>query len=187
VKVHETALPGVLVLEPRVYRDERGLFLEQFRADRFAEHRHLGLPASIVQLNHSRSVRGVLRGLHYQLRRPQGKLISVIHGDIYDVAVDIRVGSPTFGKSTALHLCGDQPRAVWIPPGFAHGFCVLSETADVVYGCTDVYAPGDEYGVHWSDESLRIDWPVTDPILSEKDRVLAPLDPSRADLPRYEG
>src|SRR5688500_120569 len=130
MKVLETSLPGVLLVEPRVFRDDRGFFLESYNAERFAE---LGLPSTFRQDNHSHSVAGVLRGLHYQLRRPQGKLVSVIRGEVFDVAVDIRRGSPTFGKWFGTTLTEAEPRYLWIPPGFAHGFCTLSETADFVY------------------------------------------------------
>ena len=182
MKVIATSLPGVCIIETRVFRDARGLFLETFNAERFAEH---GLPATFRQDNHSRSARGVLRGLHYQLHRPQGKLVGVVQGEVFDVAVDIRRGSPTFGRWFGTVLSADSPRYVWIPPGFAHGFCVLSETADFVYKCTDVYAPDDDRGVLWSDREVAISWPLTDPTLSEKDRQLAPLSLDRDDLPGY--
>jgi len=185
VKVTPTELPGVLVVEPRVFRDDRGFFYESFNSDAFAQHAEHGLPTAFVQDNHSRSTARVLRGLHYQLRRPQGKLITCVRGTIYDVAVDIRVGSPTFGQWTGVTLSGDEPRYVWIPAGFAHGFCTLSPVADVIYKCTDVYVPGDDRGVLWSDDAIGITWPVDDPILSPKDERHAGLDPAREDLPRY--
>jgi dTDP-4-dehydrorhamnose 3,5-epimerase len=180
MKVLETPLPGVLVIEPRVFRDDRGFFLESFNADRFGEH---GLPTVFRQDNHSHSLKGVLRGLHYQLRRPQGKLVSVVRGEVFDVAVDIRRGSPTFGKWYGTVLSEAQPRYLWIPPGFAHGFCTLSAVADFAYKCTDVYVPDDDRGVLWSDPSIGIDWPITDPLLSDKDRRMPPLSTSRDDLP----
>lgn len=183
VNVTPTALPGVLVVEPQVFRDERGFFLEQFNDERFAAH---DLPTAFRQDNHSRSSRGVLRGLHYQLRHPQGKLVTVVRGRILDVAADILHGSPTFGKWYGIELDADTPRALWVPPGFAHGFCTLSETADVVYKCTDVYHPHDECGVTWSDPAPAIEWPIADPIVSAKDAHYPPLDASRTDLPRYE-
>jgi dTDP-4-dehydrorhamnose 3,5-epimerase len=185
VRIEQTTLPGVLVLVPRVFRDDRGFLYELFNTDLFAQHAADGVPTTFVQDNHSRSTERVLRGLHYQLGRPQGKLVTCVRGTIFDVAVDIRVGSPTFGRWTGLTLTGDDPRSVWIPAGFAHGFCTLSPTADVIYKCTDVYVPGDDRGVLWSDETIGITWPVRDPILSAKDQRLARLDPARADLPRY--
>jgi dTDP-4-dehydrorhamnose 3,5-epimerase len=185
VRIERTELPGVLVIEPRLFRDDRGFFYESFNADVFARHVDIGLPTSFLQDNHSRSTERVLRGLHYQLDRPQGKLVTCVRGEIFDVAVDIRVGSPTFGRWMGLTLSGDAPRYVWIPAGFAHGFCTLSSVADVIYKCTDLYVPQDDRGVLWSDESIGISWPVRDPILSAKDQRYAGLDPSRADLPRY--
>jgi dTDP-4-dehydrorhamnose 3,5-epimerase len=185
VNVERTELPEVLVLEPRVFRDDRGFLYESFNTESFARHADEGLPTSFVQENHTRSMEGVLRGLHYQLKRPQGKLVTCVRGTIFDVAVDIRVGSPTFGKWTGLTLSGDAPRYVWIPAGFAHGFCTLSPVADIMYKCTALYDPSDDRGVLWSDETLGITWPISDPLLSPKDQRLAPLDPSRPDLPRY--
>jgi dTDP-4-dehydrorhamnose 3,5-epimerase len=185
VKVTPTDLPGVVVVEPRVFRDDRGFFYESFNSDAFAQHAEQGLPTAFVQDNHSRSTERVLRGLHFQLHRPQGKLITCVRGTIYDVAVDIRVGSPTFGQWTGVTLSGDEPRYVWIPAGFAHGFCTLSPVADVIYKCTDLYVPGDDRGVLWSDSAIGITWPVKVPILSPKDERHAGLDPAREDLPRY--
>jgi dTDP-4-dehydrorhamnose 3,5-epimerase len=182
VNVIETALPGVLEIEPAVFRDERGFFLEQFNEERFVDRR---LPTHFRQDNHSRSRRHVLRGLHYQLRRPQGKLVCVIRGTIFDVAADVRRGSPTFGKWYGVTLSDEEPRCLWVPPGFAHGFCALSDEVDVVYKCTDVYVPGDEGGVSWNDAALAIDWPVKTPILSPRDRQFLPLSLERADLPVY--
>jgi dTDP-4-dehydrorhamnose 3,5-epimerase len=183
VKVHETALPGVLLLEPRVFDDPRGTFLEWFHDERFQAH---GLPTAIRQANQSRSTQGVLRGLHYQRQHPQGKLVSVIQGEVFDVVADIRVGSPTFGRSVAMHLRGEAPRQLWIPPGFAHGFCVLSPTADVVYLCTHaVYAPDDDRGIRWDDPELAIPWPVASPLLSGKDAHLPTLAAARDALPRW--
>lgn len=184
MNVTETPLPGVLVVEPQVFRDERGFFRVLFSDDRF---RSQGLPTAFPQDNHSRSSRGVLRGLHYQLEHPQGKLVTVVRGRIFDVAADIRTGSPTFGKWFGIELDEDRPRALWVPGGFAHGFCVLSETADVIYKCTDVYHPADECGVVWSDPTLGIAWPVPNPVLAPRDAQFRPLDASRADLPRYQG
>jgi len=185
VKVERTELPEVLVLEPRLFRDDRGFFYESFNVETFARHADEGLPAGFVQDNHSRSTEGVLRGLHYQLHRPQGKLVTCVRGTIFDVAVDIRVGSPTFGRWAGVTLDGDAPRYLWIPAGFAHGFCTLSPVADVIYKCTELYDASDEHGVLWSDDAIGISWPVRDPLLSPKDRRNAGLDPARMDLPRY--
>ena len=182
LQVHDTSIREVKVLEPRTFWDERGFFLETFNKKVFAE---LGLPSEFVQDNHSRSTRGVLRGLHYQLARPQGKLVRVVRGKIFDVAADIRRGSPTFGQWFGTTLDDVSLNALWIPGGFAHGFLALSETADVVYKCTELYAPGDERGVRWDDRMLGIDWPVSNPILSKKDAAFPFLDPNGRDLPAY--
>ena len=182
MKIIETPLPGVRIIEPRIFRDDRGFFLESYNADRFAAH---GLPAEFRQDNHSHSRRGVIRGLHYQLRRPQGKLVSVVRGEVFDVAVDIRRGSPTFGRWFGTVLTEQEPRYLWIPPGFAHGFCTLSESADFVYKCTDVYTADDDRGVLWSDPGIGIEWPCADPVISSRDRQLEPLSLSRTDLPEY--
>ena len=182
MKIHETPLPGVLLIEPRVFRDPRGFFYESFNAERFREH---GLPTEFVQDNHSRSRRGVLRGLHYQLTRPQGKYVTALRGEIFDVAVDIRRGSPTFGRWYGVTLSGDDPRYLWIPPGYAHGFCVLSDEADFVYKCTDVYVPSDERSVRWDDPTIGIEWPHPDPTVSDRDRAARPLAAMEQDLPVY--
>ena len=182
MKVCATSLPGVVVIEPRVFSDERGFFLETFRDEHFAAY---GLPTAFRQDNRSRSRRGVLRGLHYQLTRPQGKLVGVTWGEIFDVAVDIRRKSPDFGRWFGVTLRADEPRLLWIPPGFAHGFCVLSREAEVSYKCTDVYVPSDEGGVLWSDDSIGISWPIQDPIVSEKDQQFPRLNLERLDLPLY--
>jgi len=181
-QVEETSLSGVLVLAPRVFRDERGFFQEMFNKQVFAER---GLPTDFVQDNHSRSVRGVLRGLHYQLPNPQGKLIRVARGKIFDVAADIRRGSPTFGKWFGMTLDDESAKAMWIPPGVAHGFLALSDEADVVYKCTELYSPRDERGIRWDDPTLAIDWPITDPILSPKDAGLPALDLASKELPEF--
>ena len=180
MRIEQTSLPGVLIVEPRIFSDDRGFFLEAFNEERFAQH---GLPGHFCQDNHSRSYRGVLRGLHYQLHHPQGKLVTVIQGRVFDVAVDIRRGSSTFGQWHGVTLSGEQPRYLWIPPGFAHGFCALSEVADIVYKCTAPYMPGDEGGILWNDPVLGIDWPLTKPLLSPKDQHYMPLDSGRSDLP----
>lgn len=182
MKVEQTSLPGVLVIESPLHADSRGTFAERFHAPRFAEH---GLPREWAQDNHVRSHHGVLRGLHYQQRRPQGKLVSVLRGAVLDVAVDVRRGSPTFRQWTAVELSEASARSVWVPPGFAHGYCVLSEEADVYYKCTDVYDPTDERGVLWSDPTLRIPWPTRRPTLSAKDLTLPRLDAALDDLPVY--
>jgi dTDP-4-dehydrorhamnose 3,5-epimerase len=182
VNIVATDLPGVLVIEPKVFRDDRGFFLETFHDTRFAL---AGLPAIFRQDNHSRSTQNVLRGLHYQLSHPQGKLVTCLHGEVFDVAVDIRVGSPTFGRWAGVTLRADEPRHVWIPAGFAHGFCALSDVADVTYKCTDVYHADDDRGVLWNDPSIAIRWPIANPLLSPKDQQHPLLDPSRDDLPYY--
>lgn len=169
MKVIETDLPGLRVIEPRVFGDARGFFLESFNERVFREH---GLPTNFVQDNHSRSARGVLRGLHFQEPGAQGKLVRVTRGKVWDVAVDIRRGSPTFGRHYGLELDETNQRMLWIPEGFAHGFCVLSDTADFQYKCTALYSPKDEKGFIWNDPDLRIPWPVKDPLVSEKDLKL---------------
>ncbi len=173
MKVVETALPGVRLIEPRVFADTRGFFLETWHAERYEQER---IPGSFVQENYSHSTRGVLRGLHYQLKHPQGKLVWMLQGEVFDVVVDIRLGSPTFGRLASEILSGTNHRQLYIPPGFAHGFCVLSESADFLYKCTDFYDPGDEYGLRWDDPQLGIDWPLDTPLLSEKDRHYPTLD-----------
>ena len=183
MKVTETALPGVLIIEPRVFRDERGFFLETYQAERYAG---LGVDRTFVQDNLSFSIRGSLRGLHYQLNRPQAKLVQAVTGVIFDVAVDIRRGSPTFGQWLGVELSEENMRQLFIPEGFAHGFCVMSDTALVAYKCSDFYAAGSEGGVLWSDPDLGIAWPLKEPVLSEKDRChpcLKDLSPDR--LPEY--
>ena len=182
MNVVATGLPGVVIVEPRVFRDERGFFLESYNEQRFRE---AGLPTEFCQDNHSRSVRGVVRGLHCQVAHPQGKLVSVAHGAIFDVAVDVRRGSPHFGRWVGVHLTGEDGRALWIPPGFAHGFCAVSDVADVTYKCTGLYHPEDECGVMWNDPGIGIEWPVRDAIVSAKDAQCAPLHAGRRDLPAF--
>jgi dTDP-4-dehydrorhamnose 3,5-epimerase len=181
VKVLETALPGVLLLEPQRFGDDRGFFMEMFHARRYAE---LGIPGPFVQDNFSRSVKGTLRGLHLQEPNGQGKLVQVLAGAVYDVAVDVRRGSPTFGRWVGVELSADNRRQLWVPQGFAHGFCVLSESADFHYKCTDFYVPASERGILWSDPDLAISWPVTAPLLSPKDSV-APRLKDAPVLPSY--
>lgn len=164
-----TDLPDVLIIEPKVFGDDRGFFFESFNAKVFEEH--IGLPVNFVQDNHSRSLRGVLRGLHYQERNIQGKLVRVIQGEVLDVAVDVRRSSPTFGKWIAQQLSAENRRQLWIPPGFAHGFLVLSESAELLYKTTDYYNPGAEHSIRWDDPTLAIDWKLKgDPQLSAKDQ-----------------
>jgi dTDP-4-dehydrorhamnose 3,5-epimerase len=181
----DTPLPGVYILEPRVFSDDRGFFAETYNARRFAE---LGIASEFVQDNHSRSVRGTLRGLHYQLRHPQAKLCRVVVGEVLDVAVDIRSGSPTFGKSFSVLLSAENKRQIYIPRGFAHGFAVLSDAAEFLYKCDDFYHGDDDRGIAWNDPALGIEWAVAQPLLSEKDRRnprLADVEPS--ELPAYLG
>ncbi len=166
-KVHRTSLDGVLLIEPQVHRDERGFFLESYSARTLLDH---GITTAFVQDNHSRSVKGTLRGLHYQVGAGQVKLVRVLNGTIFDVAVDIRWGSPTFGRWFGEILSGDNFRQLYIPVGFAHGFCVLSESADLAYKCSSYYSPTDERGLAWNDPTLAIRWPVADPILSARDQ-----------------
>jgi len=179
VKFIKTSLSGVLFVEPQVFEDSRGFFMETYHLRKYKE---IGIDRVFVQDNHSHSRRGVLRGLHYQLHNPQGKLVYVIRGEIFDVAVDIRRGSPTFGKWVGTILSAENRRQIFVPEGFAHGFCVTSEQADVIYKCTDLYVPGDEYGILWSDPTINITWPVENPLLSEKDSQNQRLD----DVPEEE-
>ncbi|GAX63019.1 dTDP-4-dehydrorhamnose 3,5-epimerase [Candidatus Scalindua japonica] len=177
-------LPGVLLLEPKVFNDSRGFFMETFHQKKYAD---AGIDHVFVQDNYSHSTRGTLRGLHYQLNHPQGKLVYVITGEIYDVAVDIRRGSPGFGKWVGAYLSEKNRRQVFVPEGFAHGFCVVSETADVLYKTTDLYNPDDEYGVVWSDPSIGIDWPVEVPTVSDKDKQYPGLkEAPEIHLPIYQ-
>jgi dTDP-4-dehydrorhamnose 3,5-epimerase len=182
VKIIDTELKGVVIVEPAVFEDPRGYFLETYHAGRYAEG---GIRGPFVQDNFSHSVRGTLRGLHYQLERAQGKLVMALEGRIYDVAVDIRKGSPTFTQWVGVELSGENKRQLYIPPGFAHGFCVLSDTADVLYKCTDVYSQKDERGIIWNDPALAIAWPVTTPLLSDKDRAYKRLSEMDGELPVY--
>lgn len=164
-----TAIPDVVLVEPQVFGDHRGFFMETWHRGKFAES---GIAADFVQDNHSRSARGILRGLHYQLRRPQGKLVRVVAGEVADVAVDLRRSSATFGRHVVVRLDADRHQELWIPPGFAHGFCVLSDSAELVYKCTDFYDPADEHTVRWDDPDLAIAWPLpanVTPVLSTKD------------------
>jgi dTDP-4-dehydrorhamnose 3,5-epimerase len=184
MKLIPTDIPEVLLIEPEVHRDERGFLLETWHAARYAE---AGVSAEFVQDNHSRSRGGILRGLHLQRQHLQGKLVRALRGEIYDVSVDVRRGSPSFGRFVAARLSEDNFRQLWIPPGFAHGFAVLSDEADVAYKCTDFYHPGDELAVAWNDPEIGIPWPLRDPLLSERDRRAPRLAEVLDLLPRYGG
>lgn len=168
MNITQTELPGVVMIELRAFHDSRGYFFEIFQGERYQQH---DIPGHFVQDNFSRSGKNVLRGLHYQLEHPQGKLVLVTYGHVLDVIVDVRTGSPTFGKAITIELSDQNLRQVYIPPGFAHGFCVLSERADFIYKCTDYYYPAGERGIYWNDPALQISWPVQEPVLSAKDNV----------------
>ena len=182
MKVTETNLPGVLIIEPKVFQDARGFFLETFSASRYEAE---GIVGPFVQDNHSRSLKGTVRGLHLQVTKPQGKLMRAVSGSMLDVAVDVRVGSPNFGQWTSALLSGDNFRQLFVPPGFAHGFAVLSDVVDVEYKCTDYYDPQDELTVLWNDPAIGIEWPVMEPTLSARDRSALPLAELMGRLPRY--
>jgi dTDP-4-dehydrorhamnose 3,5-epimerase len=184
VKFVPAELAGVIVVEPDVHRDSRGYFLEAYSAQKYKAG---GIDGPFVQDNNSRSMEGTLRGLHLQLRRPQGKLIRVIEGEIYDVAVDVRRGSPSFGRWVGVRLSGDNFKQCYVPPGFAHGFAVVSPIALVEYKCTDVYDPSDEIGIAWNDPALAIPWPVGQPFLSERDRRNPILTEVMDELPEWRG
>jgi dTDP-4-dehydrorhamnose 3,5-epimerase len=184
LQIIETAIPGVLIIKPRVFADPRGFFMETYRQNVLAEG---GIRDNFVQDNHSRSSRGVLRGLHYQLRHPQAKLCRVAQGEVLDIAVDVRLGSPTFGKWVSVLLSGENQQQLYIPRGFAHGFAVRSDTADFLYKCSDYFDGGDDRGVLWNDPAIGIDWQTLEPILSDKDRRYLPLaEIAHENLPRYE-
>jgi dTDP-4-dehydrorhamnose 3,5-epimerase len=179
MKVLETPLAGLLIIEPKVFGDERGFFMETWSRKRYQE---MGINVDFVQDNLSFSRRGVLRGLHMQNPQPQGKLVYVLQGEVFDVAVDVRRGSPTFGHWHGITLSDENKRQFWVPPGFAHGFCVTSETALFAYKCTELYAPQYEMSIRWDDPTLAINWPVTTPQVAEKDRLaplLTDIDPAR--------
>ncbi len=184
MKVTRTRLPGVLIIEPRVFGDHRGFFLETYREEVF---RSAGMTTTFVQDNHSRSQKGVLRGLHYQLTQPQGKLVRVSRGVVFDVAVDVRRDSPTFGLWEGVILDDVNHRMFYIPPGFAHGFCVMSNEADFIYKCTDYYHPQSEQGIAWDDSDIGIEWPDMKYTLSEKDSCNPKLsEQPKSKLPRFE-
>lgn len=184
MKFVPTAIPEVVRVEPDVHRDARGFFVETWRENRWRE---AGIRGPFVQDNHSRSRRGTLRGLHAQCLRPQGKLVRVVRGEIWDVAVDVRRGSPSFGRHVAERLSAENFLQLWIPPGFAHGFVVLSEEAEFVYKCTDYYDPADELRIAWNDPALAIPWPLAEPLLSEPDRRAPRLAELADRLPRWSG
>ena len=184
MKITPTAIPEVRVVEPRVFRDDRGFFLETFHERKYRE---AGLDARFVQDNHSRSVRGTLRGLHAQRLKPQGKLVRCVEGELFDVAVDIRRGSPTFKQWVGEVLSAENFKQLWIPEGFAHGFCVLSDHAQMEYKCTDFYAPDDELGLIWDDPEIAIEWPLDEPLLSEKDAAAPRISEVLDLLPRWDG
>jgi dTDP-4-dehydrorhamnose 3,5-epimerase len=180
LRVIPAEIPDVLLIEPDVHSDDRGFFLETFHAERYAAH---GIPGPFVQDNHSRSVQGTIRGLHLQVGRPQAKLIRVILGEIFDVAVDVRRGSPTFGRWVGVRLTAESFRQYYIPQVFAHGFSVLSPVAEIEYKCTDLYHPDGQLGLAWNDPSLNIPWGVESPILSERDRLNPTLREAESRLP----
>jgi dTDP-4-dehydrorhamnose 3,5-epimerase len=169
MKVTETKLQGVLIIEPKIFGDERGFFKENFQTERYKE---VGIDQEFVQDNHSRSQKGVLRGLHFQIAKPQGKLVSCLRGAVFDVVVNIDPASITYGQYLAIELTEDNHKQLWIPPGYAHGFCVLSDIADFQYKCTDYYDPNNEGGIIWNDNTVAIDWPINNPSLSSKDAAL---------------
>ena len=185
MNIIETDIEGVLIFEPKAFGDPRGFFMETWSRNRYTD---AGLAVDFVQDNVSSSTKGVLRGLHYQYPQPQGKLVQVLRGEVLDVAVDIRVGSPTFGRAVTCVLSEDNHKQFYVPEGFAHGFCVLSEMALFSYKCTNYYNPKTEGGVLWNDPDLAIDWPMDDPALSEKDRICPRLkDIPKDQLPVYKG
>jgi len=181
----KTEFPGLVIIEPNVHGDDRGYFFESFRSDYFNK---AGLHLEFVQDNQSKSAKGVLRGLHYQLIHGQGKLVRCPLGEVFDVALDIRKGSPTFGKAFTIKLNDANHHSIYVPPGFAHGFCVLSDEAIFQYKCTEMYDPEDEYGIRWNDQTAQIEWPIVSPILSERDQQFPSLlDQERTLLPEYRG
>lgn len=172
ISIENTNIPGVVIITPELFKDDRGYFFESFNSNDFHK---LGLPTKFVQDNQAYSRKGTLRGFHYQLKYPQGKLVRVIQGEVFDVAVDIRVGSPTFKNSVGTLLSEKNNRIMYIPDGFAHAYVVLSDEALFQYKCTDVYHPDDDYGITWNDKEINVNWPIKDPILSDKDKELPEL------------
>jgi dTDP-4-dehydrorhamnose 3,5-epimerase len=184
MKINTTSVKGILIVEPETFKDKRGFFMETYNQKRYHAS---GIDATFVQDNLSCSLKNTVRGLHFQIKHPQAKLIQVLFGEIYDVAVDLRQGSATFGKYTGIHLSNENRRQVFIPEGFAHGFCVLSEFALFSYKCSEIYAPDDEGGIIWSDPDINIDWPVKKPIISEKDKQYLKLsDLTTEQLPSFK-
>lgn len=181
MNVDATPLPGVLIVTPKVFGDARGFFLETYSADKYAD---AGINGPFVQDNWSRSAKNVLRGLHFQNPQGQGKLVSCARGAVFDVAVDVRVGSPTFGKWFGCELTEENKKQLWVPNGFAHGFCVLSDEADFLYKCTAAYAPNCEHSVLWNDPAIGISWPLSEPVLSKKD-LAAPVLKDAPSLPKF--
>ena len=184
MKITPSEIPEVLIIEPQLFGDTRGFFMETWNKLTYSKN---GLQLEFVQDNFSRSIRGVLRGLHYQLDNPQGKLIWVVSGKVFDVAVDIRQGSPTFGDWVGFKLTGEDHKQIYIPPGFAHGFCVLSDAANFQYKCTEFYHPMDEYGILWNDPDIGIEWPASDFVVSKKDAANPTLNEGADKLPVYNG
>jgi dTDP-4-dehydrorhamnose 3,5-epimerase len=184
LKFSESEIPGIVLVEPDVHRDERGFFLESFHKRKYREG---GIDAVFIQDNHSRSMRGTLRGLHLQLDRPQGKLVRVIRGTVWDVAVDVRRGSPTFGRHIAAELSAESQLQMYVPPGLAHGFLVTSESAELEYKCTEFYDPTSELSILWNDPELGIPWPSVAPLLSDRDREAPRLADVIEQLPHFEG
>ncbi|AZT84535.1 dTDP-4-dehydrorhamnose 3,5-epimerase [Marinobacter sp. NP-4(2019)] len=185
MKITETRIPDVKLIEPKVFGDERGFFMETWNEKAFRE---AGINVTFVQDNHSRSVKNTLRGLHYQIKQPQGKLVRVTRGEVFDVAVDLRTNSPTFGQWVGEYLSEENNRILWVPPGFAHGFLVTSDTADFQYKCTDLYAPEYERSIRWNDPTLNIDWGVAnreDLLLSGKDKEAQSLEQAMAELKEH--
>ena len=183
MKFIPTELPGVLIVEPDVYRDARGFFLETYVESKYRE---AGVDVAFVQDNLSRSVRGTLRGLHAQVPRAQAKLLRAVMGEVFDVAVDIRLGSPTFGRWVGVELSAENFRQLYIPCGFAHGFCVMSDVAEIEYKCSDVYVPQDEITIQWDDPAIGVRWPLAEPLLSKRDRAGEPLAKLEARLPIFD-
>ena len=184
MKVTELEIPGVLLIEPAVYSDERGFFMETYHAGKYAS---FGIPENFVQDNHSKSMKGTLRGLHYQLGAPQGKLVRVSGGAVFDVAVDVRKGSPWFGRWVGAVLSAENKHQMYIPEGFAHGFCVTSDSAEFQYKCTDYYTPAEERSIIWNDPEIAIDWPIKSPLVSDKDGKAEFLSEMANQLPLYKG
>ena len=183
MKFTETKLPGVVIIEPDVHRDARGFFVESYHQRKYGEH---GIPGAFVQDNHSHSLHGTLRGLHAQRIRVQGKLVRAVEGEMFDVAVDVRRGSPTFGRWVGVVLSGDNFKQLYIPPGFVHGFCVLSNDVHVEYKCTDFYDPADELAIAWNDPDIGIEWPLANPAVSAKDAAAPRLRDATDRLPLHE-